>query len=223
MNEMKSNCERETDLVSYLYGELDATAAPSFEQHLSKSSSCSAELAGFKSVRESVVGWRNESLGLVGSGSVLQAVPERKRSAITAVRQFFDLSPLWMKGALTVAALLLCLLAGFGIVQWQRNVEPVVVKNGYSQAEVDKMIASARQEEHNKANVSTPQPENIAQQVAQPRVINPMAKHSGAAKPQQKDYARRPLARTEREQLASDLRLLSNDRDIDLLDDNINQ
>jgi hypothetical protein len=36
--------------------------------------------------------------------------------------------------------------------------------------------------------------------------------------------ARRPLSRTEREQLASDLRLVSaNDSDLDLLDDRINQ
>jgi hypothetical protein len=40
-----------------------------------------------------------------------------------------------------------------------------------------------------------------------------------------KQKARRPLSKTEREQLAADLRLISgkNDSDLDLLDDQINQ
>jgi anti-sigma factor RsiW len=226
MNEMKSSCERETDLISYLYGELDATAVSGFEQHLSKCSRCSEELAGFKSVRESVVAWRNESLGFgvaPADAPVAQVVHERKRSAIAALREFFDLSPLWLKGALTFAALVLCLLAGFGVIQWQKNVQPVVVMNGYSQEQVNKMVADARQEERNQLKVTSTPTETVAQQPKQQTPNNFTVRRSVASKPGQKEYARRPLSRTERQQLAADLRLLSNERDIDLLGDNINQ
>ena len=58
-------CGRENDLVGFLYGELNDAEAQTFQRHVRDCSSCNAELAAFSDVRESVVTWRNESLGII--------------------------------------------------------------------------------------------------------------------------------------------------------------
>jgi hypothetical protein len=228
MSEMNvPKCEREGDVVSFLYGELSETETPAFQQHIHECASCSTELAGFKSVRKSVVAWRNESLGLVTSPApAASEVSQPRPSALAALREFFSLSPLWMKGALALASVLFCLLAGLTIARWRTTstpLGPVVVKSGYSQQEVDKMVAERVQAELDKTKELTPEP--TATVVNQPptsgkRTVNRIVV-AGHGK---SEYARRPLSKTEREQLAADLRLASaNDSDIDLLGDSINQ
>ena len=72
------------------------------------------------SVRESVSQWRSEVLGLgwrtepvtaanpVGFKPVSSA---RHLSALAALRQFFTISPLWLRGATAAAAVMFCVLA----------------------------------------------------------------------------------------------------------------
>lgn len=223
------NCKRESDLIGFLYGEMDEAEAPEFERHLHQCANCSAELAGFKSVRESVVAWRDESLSFAPAALTNQPVPtaERKPSAIAALREFFNLSPLWMKGAVAFATLALCLLAGLAVVRLQTQARPAVVNKSYTQEQVDRMIAERVQEEREKLlKESQPAPDNTAvvkdsndqKPMRQTPALQTVAKQSKPA------YAKRPLSRTEREQLAADLRLLSSsDGDMDLLSDSINQ
>jgi anti-sigma factor RsiW len=59
MSEM-NKCERAEELIGYLYGETDASARRSFEQHLSACGACRDELAAFGAVREVVGEWRAE-------------------------------------------------------------------------------------------------------------------------------------------------------------------
>lgn len=222
------NCESE--LIGFLYGEMDAAETPAFERHLHQCAKCSAELAGFKSVRQSVVSWRNESLSFAPA-ALTNAQPvltdERKPSAMAALREFFNLSPLWMKGAMAFATIALCLLAGLTVVRMQSQGRRGVVNNGYTKEQVDQMIAQRLQEERDRsAKELQPRPDSrvIVKDSNEQKPRSQTPHLQTMAKQRQPAYAKRPLSRTEREQLAADLRLSSSsDGDIDLLSDSINQ
>src|SRR3954464_7946932 len=108
MNE-NSTCDRADHLVSVLYGEASDRQKRDFESHLKQCSSCRAEFATFAQVRESIGEWRDEALLGFVSSQAAPAPPVRK-SALAALRQFFELSPLWMKGAVGFAAVVFCVL-----------------------------------------------------------------------------------------------------------------
>lgn len=235
MNEVNAqNCAQGGELIAFLYGELNDVEARTFQRHLHDCDGCSAELAAFKGVRESVVAWRDESLGLIspaGSNlSPLTAVAPPKPSALAALREFFNLSPLWMKGAVAFASVLFVLFAGLALARLREMPAPVVVApagNQYSQEQVDALVARRVQQEVErvqKSTVQSPVPvlENGPGQSAGPRVAKRSNEFAGNVAGQK---LRRPLSKTEREQLAADLRLTSarNDSDLDLLGDRINQ
>src|SRR5215467_14123449 len=112
-------CHRAEDLVSYLYGESGPTDALDFRNHLQQCDACRSEFTVFNQLHSSIQDWRSEALG--ASFSPAAAVPaseatqlvrhERKLSALAALREFFSVSPLWLRGATAFAALLLCVLA----------------------------------------------------------------------------------------------------------------
>jgi hypothetical protein len=230
------NCERENDLIAFLYGELNDTEARTFQSHMRDCASCNAELAAFKEIRESVVAWRNESLGGVMSypitKSVVNSADHEKPSALAALREFFNLSPLWMKGALAFASVLFCLFAVLAIARL-RDKPPATTatnqgSNVISQQEINALVERRVQEELQRRKNSPekaqtlPDVENAADRTPRQRVANRSNSITWDA-PNQK--ARRPLSKIERAQLAADLRLISgkNDSDLDLLDDRINQ
>src|SRR6476619_5705513 len=103
-------CERGSDLIAFIYNEADEHDAQDFEVHLRECSSCREEAASFGVVRESIVTWRDEALA--GFVSTPVTATTRKKSALAALRQFFDLSPMWLKGATAFALLVFCLLVG---------------------------------------------------------------------------------------------------------------
>jgi hypothetical protein len=208
MMDEKLICERAVDLVSYLYGETGEGETRDIEMHLRECRSCQAEAASFGQVRESIVAWRDEVLtGFIPS---TVAVPAKK-SAFAAFRQFFDLSPLWLKGATALAAVVFCVFALLLVVNLRKeNGPPVQARKTYSEQEVERLIKEALAKQQT-APVIEKAPEPVVV------VVNP---------PVQKKLAkgRRPLSRAERDQLAADLRLLpSDDDDLDLLGDRINQ
>lgn len=224
------NCERENDLVAFLYGELNDTEARTFQSHTRDCASCNAELAAFRDIRESVVAWRNESLGGVISFPIAESVvlraDHKKPSALAALREFFSLSPLWMKGALAFASVLFCLFAVLAIARLRDK--PSVVTLQYSQQELNALVDRRVQEELQRQRNSPekaptlPDVANAPDRAPRQRVANG---GNSIALNAPKQKARRPLSKTEREQLAADLRLISgkNDSDLDLLDDQINQ
>lgn len=219
MNEIQNSpaCERASDLIAFLYNEATAQEKRDFELHLQACSSCLEEVASFGLVRESITAWRDEAL----SGFVATPLPAAasKKSAITAIRQFLDLSPLWLKGATAFAVLTFCVLAALAMVRVQTNnteVSSTDINPGaiYTDEDVKRMVqeALAKQENVNQPAENTLTPTTIEK----PKVITSSSRMA---------KSRRPLTRAEREQLAADLRLLStpDDADLHLLGDRINQ
>jgi hypothetical protein len=101
------SCGRESELVSFLYGELNEADTRTFRGHMNDCAPCSQQLAAFANVRESVGAWRNETLGAVTSlaqPAVVSKDYRRQPSALLALREFFNLSPAWMKGAVVFAS-----------------------------------------------------------------------------------------------------------------------
>jgi len=225
------NCGRENDLIAFLYGELNDAELQTFERHLHECPACSHELAALGLIRESVVNWRNESLG-----GGLTRVAQEKPSALRALREFFNLSPLWMKGAVAFASLLFCLLAGLAIVRWQDRPPAAVATNPNSQAYLEQQLKAQveqLQDELQRSKSSAQRAPGLGVEVnnMSPRKSGPRVKHGTELANNATEHivsgqkARRPLSRVEREQLATDLRLISskNDGELDLLDDKINQ
>jgi hypothetical protein len=236
------NCGRENDLIAFLYGELNDAEARTFQHHVRACAACSTELASFRQVRESVVAWRDESLGgvispvRVAESSPTKLVPGRP-SALAAWREFFNLAPLWMKSTVAVASILLCLFAGLAIARWRETPSTVVVADYSSsveeqinarvqrrvQEEVERRVREEIDRFKNSTEsrpASTTVGSKVASQTSRRRIaINTEVVNNSTQK------ARRPLSRTEREQLAADLRLVfaRNESELDLLDDGINQ
>src|SRR4030095_5112531 len=111
MNEMMKTpaCERGNDLIAFLYGEANEQEAQDFEKHLGMCRDCRSEMASFGYIRESIGVWKEE--GMAGFVSPQVVAPVRQKSALAALREFFNLSPLWMKGAIGFAGVLFCVMA----------------------------------------------------------------------------------------------------------------
>lgn len=214
------DCERAPDLMAFLYHEASEAEARDFQLHLQECGSCRAEAASFGVVRESITAWRDEALsGFVSSPALKK--PGTK-SALAALRQFFDLSPLWLKGATALAAVTFCVLAGLAIVKRENHVSSTQLNQGtiYTQQDVDRIV----KEELAKQKKAEPSPTETASDSAL-AVKSPKPRVSRIATPNQLAKSRRPLSRAEREQLAAELRLLTTDDDatLNLIGDRINQ
>ena len=218
MNEMdlSSTCERAEELVSVLYGEAGERERRDFEVHMQQCGNCRAEFAAFAQVRESIGEWRDEALS--GFVSAHATVPPVRKSALAALRQFFDLSPLWLKGAVGFAAVVFCVLAVLAVWRSGPTDEPVQVATGnpdavYTKQDLDRAVQEA---------LAKQQPPDVPDK---PAIIveSPKPKSSNIAKSEPK--ARRPFTKAERAQLAAELRLITSDdeTDLDLLDDRINR
>jgi anti-sigma factor RsiW len=230
------NCGREDDLVAFLYGELNDVEKKSFESHVHTCRLCQAQTSEFRSIRESVAAWRDESLGRAQVASVAPArlMNPRQTSGLAAVRAFFDLSPLWMKGAVGFAAILFCIFTVLAVARLRPTPVSVATMNGnsqgHSQQEINALVERRVQEEIARRK-SSEEPPVVSLAVAVKQRTVPTRSRSAfrqsyeVASGARNEKARRPLSKTEREQLAADLRLVSssNERGVELVDDQINQ
>lgn len=179
------DCARAGDLVAYLYGEATPDEAQSFGQHLSACARCRDEMTAFGGVRESVGAWRAEAFS-VAPATVFQpstaktgedattvlrhdTAADRKPSALAALREFFTLSPAWLRAASVAALLSIVSLAALTLaraeMRWdvdgvalrlgvpERVVKEVVKEtvdvpsaDSVSQEEVNAMVAAHRRE-----------------------------------------------------------------------------
>jgi anti-sigma factor RsiW len=216
MNERQNSptCERASDLIAYLYGEVEEREARDFRLHLQQCKSCREEIASLGVVRESITAWRDEALaGFVTSP--VSAQPQKK-SALTALRQFFDLSPLWLKGATAFAAITFCVLVGLVVFRSNNNnhVSSTNVNSGavYTAQDVDRRVKEALAQQ---ATTKLP-PKTPPQVVVDVKPSKPKVKSARVTS--------RPLSKEEREQLAAELRLSSDDdATLHLLGDRIDQ
>lgn len=204
-------CERAPDLMAFLYDEMDERETREFRLHLQQCGGCREELASFGVVRESISAWRDEALsGFVSTPLVAQ---RPAKSALAALRQFFDLSPLWLKAATGFAVVAFCVLAGLLFVNIRKGPAVAVKSDAvYTQQDVDRLIKEAKD-----ALASQQQPTQT------PQIVVSAEPPKSRKSPRQVTKDRRPLSRAEREQLAADLRLLTTDDDaLDLPGDRIN-
>jgi hypothetical protein len=221
MNEMNNspNCERASDLIAFVYDETNESERRDFELHLKQCANCHQEVESFGIVRESITAWRDEALS--GFVSTPLAATAKKKSALAALREFFDLSPLWLKGATGFAVVAFCVLAAVAFMNVNTNERgdvasvPEKPHAVYTQADVDKAVKEALAKYESSRH---PQPEK------EPVTIVHSQQPKKAIAPQSAK-SRRPLTRAEREQLAAELRLLADDDDagLNLLGDRINQ
>lgn len=211
-------CKRAPDLLAFLYNEVDEHEARDFQLHLQQCGICREEAASLGVVRESITAWRDEALAGFVSTPV---APPMKKSALAALRQFFDLSPLWLKGATALATIAFCVLAVVAFVNRSSNnvssnnpnPNPKTI---YTQEDVNRIV---KEELARQAKPVDVVPAAIAVQTPPPS-----PKRSQRSSTTQVAKSRRPLSRAEREQLASDLRLLSTrDNETLLIGDRINQ
>ena len=213
-----SECERAPDLIAFLYNEADERERRDFQLHLNECRTCREEVASFGGVRESITAWRDEAL----AGFISQPVATKatRKSALAALRQFFELSPLWLKAATAFAVVVFCVLAAMAFVNLQRDKVQVsstttTPEATYTQQEVDRLVQQAllkgKSEQQPQINV------DVAE--------SPKPKKARNSTNAQLAKSRRPLSKAEREQLAADLRLLStnDDESLQLLGDRINQ
>ena len=217
------SCERSDELISFLYQELDERAAGDFKKHLANCSSCSRELASFSEIRSGVVAWREQSLGLANfpTGVILNGA--EKPSALVAIRQFFALSPLWLKGAVAFASVLSFAVAVFLLMNLNaKPVAPLAANDKiYSEAELRAKVEAEIQTRLKELNA----PNNaVKEDLASAPVPVPQTRPKPKSSVFSARTLRAPLTKAERQQLAADLRLISpTEEDLNLLGEQINR
>ena len=214
-----STCDRTDDLMSFLYGEADAN---DFKQHLQACKSCQKEFDSLGAVRESIALWKTEAFH--APRVEIAHVPVRRHSAVAALREFFALSPLWMKGAVSFAAVIFCAMAIL-LVSRTRPVPPPISRANsatYTEQEMRAAVAKALDAQAKEFAATTtannPQEVRPAPAPVKNRQVAPVNRAGQWA-------SHKPLSRSERQQLASDLRLLSSREEdtLNLIGDRINQ
>jgi hypothetical protein len=177
MSTSTDSCTRAEDLVTYLYNEATQMEAKDFEAHVRQCASCREELATFGDVREAMGEWRQQALGSIATPAfeanaakvfVSDVAPERRRSGLAALREFFALSPLWMRAATAVVAVAFCALAAIAVAYFVRQPQTLIVekpvKTGYSKEEVEAQIAAALKRQNElqvKEKAALPSPEQV--------------------------------------------------------------
>jgi anti-sigma factor RsiW len=209
-------CHRAEDLVTYLYGEATAEDARDLSAHMHQCEACRAEFNVFHQVHDSIVAWRNETLGSLVqvpqvSANAAKAVVatdefvqhERRLSAVAALREFFSVSPLWLRGATAFAGLLLCFLIVFAISRaWQQPTQLATDHKKYTEQELQRAV-----EKEVAAQVAKGNEEKREQVVSSRDDVQPLVQVVTRRTHPKTQPANR-LTREEREQLAADLGLI---------------
>jgi hypothetical protein len=169
--------------------------------------------------------WKEEALSTSAPPRV-QFVA-RQKSAVAAIREFFDLAPLWLRGAVGFAAVALCVMALLVLVPIWKKPDAVMPSNAsgkYSEEDMKQAVATALQQQAETHRASSTQGRNQSEPgttVKEPKkqVVKPLNSSTQWAR------KTKPLSRSEREQLATDLRLITtkDDDGLNLLGDRINQ
>ncbi len=216
-------CHRAEDLVTYLYGEASEVEARDFTEHLQQCDACRSEFGVYQQVHDSILLWRNEALGTAFSPAAVSIEStidstqfvqhERKLTALAALREFFSVSPLWLRAATGFAALLLCVLGALALSRsWNKPVQLAnkATEPKYSQQDFDQALQKRLDEMARLNTEPTPPKANEASTKSKP-TDNGNRTQLAVNRVQPKTPRPRGLNRQEREQLASDLRLVPRD------------
>lgn len=212
-------CHRAEDLVTFLYGEASELDGQDFAAHLQQCDACRSEFGVFQQVHDSILVWRNEALGPAfhpaavsvetGVESTQFVQHERKLSALAALREFFSVSPLWLRAATGFAALLLCVLVVLTISRSLNQRYSQQQLDAKVKQQVEQQIAQSRDQQAapRSSEVLTPARQNGTETVDKERPQTTVNSR------QPKSVRPRGLSRQEREQLAKDLQLIPRDED----------
>jgi len=227
-------CDRSDDLIAFLYRELNDHEAQSFERHLHECGSCERELSSFGEIRQSIVSWRDASLAAAWSPAAENesrvTVPalQPRVSSFAAIREFFNLSPLWLKGAMAFASLLFCICAALAIAYLKAPVSTqatLPTDKVYSQKELDKQVAAAELKKEQQLRDEFAKNSTLATSTTDVKPAPHVVQQRTASYAVNTRNLRKPLTRQERNEIAADLGLLTSrdDDDIDLITDRITQ
>ena len=129
-----ASCARFSDLVAFLYREATDVEARDFQTHLDACAICRVELSTFGEVRSSIGTWRDEALNpttLTASNVGAQRHAVRAattRSGLSAIREFFALSPLWLRGVTAFAGVLFVTLLVVSVLHFFERSQTSVVQ-----------------------------------------------------------------------------------------------
>lgn len=245
-------CERAEELVAYLYGESSPVEAANFRRHLAGCAVCGEELSSFEGVRDGLGEWREEVVRSTPALNVAERIAPvvyaaktetqateaprafeatreqtRTRSASAALREFFSLSPAWLRFGTAAAAFAFCVMVALTFaraeVRWDSNgfafntgvKERVIEKQtqapstqGYTQEQLDAAVRQNVERE-----VAAAHDRWIAEQNARAEVVNasgerraPSSRNNGdaSASKSQQGSRRSTRGNTRGEQLASE-------------------
>lgn len=194
MQERTDICARAEEMVAYLYGEATAAEALDFKRHTEHCAACRVELAAFGDVRDAIGEWRQQSLvtftSPVSEANVAfapaKATVRAKRSALAALREFFTLSPVWMRAATAVAAVVFCALAIIAVAYFKDQPQVLVVEkpnqaDGPEKDKTERVAEKNEQKEDQKVeDRATPQTEVLTANGAGPKSIKPIKRRAPA-------------------------------------------
>lgn len=230
-------CGRAEELVTYLYGEATPEEARVFRRHLDDCAVCREEFAALGGVRAGLGEWRSEALGSIPSLDIQEALAPvvapagragRKRSAAAALREFFSLSPFWLRAGAVAALLAVCALTALTLaraeVRWDADglafragvAERVVVERvkeplreqsqaRYTDEQLNAIVAERLSEERARWEADRQRPDVLNASDAAPKKPAPRAADRPNA-PRARRAAPRPA---EREDEMADLPRLS--------------
>jgi hypothetical protein len=193
---------------------------------------CKTEYAAFGQLRQSIVAWRDEALGLGGERLLAPTVPiqQRRPSALGALREFFNLSPLWLKGVAAFASVLFCMFATLAVAHLIEKPKQPIVQGAdakvYSRSEFEAQVNQVVQKKMAELKVNRIRGANDPGTAPfLPKVVKRHATGASSESASNSQRLRRPLSRQERQELAADLRLLASrdENDLDLGSDTNNQ
>jgi hypothetical protein len=222
MNNMKEtndrSCEGTDELMKVLYDEASDAEAMSFQQHILFCSACREEFTNLRSVRNSLIAWRQESLPAF-SGASFSVRETVAPSPMAALRAFFSLSPLWMKGAVACVSVVFCILAVLAVFNFRKEAQVVNQQQPLTANEIEDLVNKRAQQKVEEMKASDVKKPVVASADNAVKVIQSAPKRTARLQQQ------RPLTRAEREQLAADLRLSSptEETELDLLSDRLNR
>lgn len=212
-----NSCAHVDDLVAYLYGETNETEALDFQNHLTSCSTCRAELSAFADVRGGIGAWRDEALHPIvalAPDAIRQRVVVQtatKRSALIALREFFTLSPLWLRGATAFAAVLFVTLLLVTALRFFERSETPVVQQTPSFRPVEAEKAPIEVKSKDEAMVSPPTStaanKDLPAQIRQTRRVEPNI----ATRPKSNRNGNAPVLSNEERFQLSDLLIAANE------------
>lgn len=194
-------CERADTLLAYLYGETTEAETTQFTAHLQSCQACQTEAATLGAVRGQLGDFRDHTLANAWRAATHeQSFAERltpaftatpaqvltdathstsrtndarsARAAFAALRDFFTLSPAWMRGATAFATVAIVALLAFAAISFGRER---AVSNNTAALATNRNVAASPSPTYTESQVE----QLVSQRVAQERAVWEAQNRSG--------------------------------------------